>query len=259
MAVDLEDKDNDYLNSTSSLYQTANTTIQDDTPLFEEPQEKGLDIHKPKDHFNGSYIIFFFLGTTSLLPLNFIMTAKHYWMYKLQNCSEHVSPAAQGSLDIRDFFESYISVASTVPSVLCLIGNFLLVNKVSVSVRILSSLVIMLAVFLVITALVKMDTSAWTPWFFIITLLSVVVSSGAATVFSSSIFGLSGCFPMRNSQALISGQAMGGTLSAIAVVVDLAAASDVTDSTLAYFLTADIFIILCIGMYLILPKMEYTR
>ncbi|KAL8186994.1 UNVERIFIED_CONTAM: hypothetical protein K2H54_026461 [Gekko kuhli] len=29
----------------------------------------------------------------------------------------------------QDFFESYISVASTVPSVLCLIGNFLLVNK----------------------------------------------------------------------------------------------------------------------------------
>lgn len=29
----------------------------------------------------------------------------------------------------QDFFESYISIASTVPSVLCLIGNFLLVNK----------------------------------------------------------------------------------------------------------------------------------
>ncbi|KAH0623540.1 hypothetical protein JD844_006399 [Phrynosoma platyrhinos] len=120
-------------------------------------------------------------------------------------------------------------------------------HKISVSVRILSSLVIMLAVFVVITVLVKMDTSAWTPWFFIITLLCVVISSGAATIFSSSIFGLSGC------------QAMGGTLSAVAVVVDLAAASEVTDSALAYFLTADIFIILCIGMYLILPKMEYTR
>lgn len=29
----------------------------------------------------------------------------------------------------QDYFESYISVASTAPSVLCLIGNFLLVNK----------------------------------------------------------------------------------------------------------------------------------
>lgn len=29
----------------------------------------------------------------------------------------------------QDYFESYISIASTVPSVLCLVGNFLLVNK----------------------------------------------------------------------------------------------------------------------------------
>uniref|UniRef100_A0A8D2IZ95 Solute carrier family 29 member 3 n=1 Tax=Varanus komodoensis TaxID=61221 RepID=A0A8D2IZ95_VARKO len=168
-------------------------------------------------------------------------------------------PSDNPSSPAADFFESYISVASTVPSVLCLIGNFLLVNKVSVNVRILSSLAIMLAVFLVITVLVKVDTSAWTSWFFIITMACVVVISGAATIFSSSAFGLSGCFPLRNSQALISGQAMGGTVSAVASVVDLAAASEVTDSALAYFLTVDIFIILCIGMYLILPKLEYAR
>ncbi|XP_062832330.1 equilibrative nucleoside transporter 3 [Anolis carolinensis] len=255
MAVDFEDNDCD---DHHDVYQPANTTIQDETPLLEEPPEKRSDIHKPEDRFNGTYIIFFFLGTSSLLPLGFIMTAKPYWIYKLQNCSEQISSAEQGALDIRDFFESYISVASTVPSVLCLIGNFLLVNKVSVSVRILSSLVTMLAVLMVITALVKVDTSAWTPWFFIVIIVCVVISSSAATIFSSSIFGLSGCFPMRNSQALISGQAMGGTLSAVASVVDLAAASEVTDSALAYFLTADVFIIVCIGMYLILPKLEYA-
>ncbi|XP_072851330.2 equilibrative nucleoside transporter 3 [Pogona vitticeps] len=259
MAVDLEDKDDDCHCSANALCRSMNTTIQDEAPLFVEPVENRFAFPKPKDHFNGAYIIFFLLGTSSLLPLNFIMTAKHYWMYKLQNCSEQISPAAQGELDVRDFFESYISVASTVPSVLCLIGNFLLVNKISVKVRTLSSLVIMLAVFMVITVLVKVDTSAWTQWFFIITIICVVVISGAATIFSSSVFGLSGCFPVRNSQALISGQAMGGTVSAVASVVDLAAASEVTDSALAYFLTADVFILLCIGMYLILPKLEYSR
>uniref|UniRef100_A0A8C5U5Z0 Solute carrier family 29 member 3 n=1 Tax=Malurus cyaneus samueli TaxID=2593467 RepID=A0A8C5U5Z0_9PASS len=104
-----------------------------------------------------------------------------------------------------DYFESYISIASTVPSVLCLIGNFLLVNKVAASVRILSSLFVMLAVFLVITVLVKVDTSAWTTPFFALTVGCVAVVSSASTVFSSSILGLSSCFPMRNLQALISG------------------------------------------------------
>lgn len=257
MALDLEDEDSGCPNA--NLYKPINTTIQEETPLFEEPVGYRYDFHQPEDRLNGTYVIFFLLGTGALLPLNFIITAKHYWIYKLQNCSEQLPVAKEGASDIRDFFESYISVASTVPSVLCLIGNFLLVNKVPVGVRILSSLAIVLTIFVVLTVLVKVDTSSWTPLFFIITIVCVVVVSSAGTIFGSSIFGLTGCFPMRNSQALISGQAMGGTVSAVASVVDLAAASNVTDSALAYFLTADIFMILCIGMYLILPKLEYSR
>lgn len=52
---------------------------------------------------------------------------------------------------------------------------------------------------------------------------------------------------------------MGGTLSAVASVVDLAVAKDVTSSALVYFLTADIFILLCIASYLLLPKLAYSR
>lgn len=52
---------------------------------------------------------------------------------------------------------------------------------------------------------------------------------------------------------------MGGTLSAVASLVDLVVASDVTDSTLAFFLTADIFLALCIGLYLLLPRLDYAR
>ena len=52
---------------------------------------------------------------------------------------------------------------------------------------------------------------------------------------------------------------MGGTISAVASVLDLAVAKDVTDSAFFYFLTADMFILLCIIMYLILPKLVYSR
>lgn len=52
---------------------------------------------------------------------------------------------------------------------------------------------------------------------------------------------------------------MGGTLSAVASIVDLAVAKEVTDSALAYFLTADVFILLCIFTYLLLPKLAYSR
>ncbi|NXI43221.1 S29A3 protein, partial [Galbula dea] len=243
----------------STMHPGASSFSPDKEPLIEEPSVTRYSQQKPSDRFHGAYLIFFILGIGSLLPWNFFITAKHYWMYKLQNCSDQAGPAGQAASDLRDFFESYISIASTVPSVLCLIGNFLLINRVPASVRILSSLFIMLAVFLVITMLVKVDTSAWTTPFFALTISCVVIVSSASTVFTSSIFGLSSCFPMKNLQALISGQAMGGTISAIASVIDLAAAANVTDSALAYFLTADIFIVICIMVYLLLPRLEYSR
>ncbi|NXI74571.1 S29A3 protein, partial [Anseranas semipalmata] len=240
----------------STMHPAASSFSPDEEPLLEEPLANRPSRQKPSDRLNGAYVIFFLLGVGSLLPWNFFITAKHYWVYKLQNCSEQ---AGQAPSDLRDYFESYISIASTVPSVLCLIGNFLLVNKVPASVRILSSLFVTLSVFLVITVLVKVDTSTWTTRFFALTIACVVVVSSASTVFTSSILGLSSRFPMRNSQALISGQAMGGTVSAIASLIDLAAAADVTDSALAYFLTADIFIVVCIMVYLLLPRLEYSR
>ncbi|XP_068927203.1 equilibrative nucleoside transporter 3 isoform X2 [Petaurus breviceps papuanus] len=236
------------------MYKTPNSPPPDEeAPLLEGHPGSHYSSPKPHDRYYGAYIIFFSMGIGSLLPWNFFITAKEYWMYKLQNCS------SQGASDIQNYFESYISIASTVPSVLCLIGNFLLVNRLSVHVRVLTSLAILLVVFVVITILVKVDTSAWTFSFFVITIVCMVILSGTATIFNSSIFGLAASFPMRNSQALISGGAMGGTISAVASLVDLAASKDVTDCALAFFLTADIFIMICIGLYLILPKLEYAR
>ncbi|XP_036784381.2 equilibrative nucleoside transporter 3 isoform X3 [Manis pentadactyla] len=137
---------------------------------------------------------------------------------------------------------------------------------VPVHVRVLASLTVMLTVFVVMTVLVKVDTSSWTHGFFAVTIVCMAILSSTSTIFNSSVFGMTGSFPMRNSQALISGcpvlsagGAMGGTISAVASLVDLAAASDVTDSTLVFFLTADVFLGLCIGFYLLLPRLEYAR
>lgn len=214
--------------------------------------------YSPKDSYNLVYIIFFLMGIGSLLPWNFFITAKHYWLYKLSNHSHPNKPDEEPS-DLSDYFESYLAIASTVPSVLCLILNYVLVNRLSPRARILSSLIVILVVFVVTTVLVKVDMSSCTMEFFVGTLVSVGIVSGASNLFSGSVFGITGHFPMRISQALISGQAMGGTLSALASIIDLAAAKDVTDSALAYFLTADVFILLCIITYLLLPKLEYSR
>ncbi|XP_061692723.1 equilibrative nucleoside transporter 3 isoform X2 [Syngnathoides biaculeatus] len=209
--------------------------------------------YTPDDRYCLVYFIFFLMGIGSLLPWNFFITAKSYWLYKLRNGTE------EQRSDLSDYFESYLTFASTVPSVLCLILNYILVNRLSPHLRILSSLVVILLVFVTTTVLVKVDVSRCRVEFFAVTLASVAVVSGASNIFCGSVFGISGHFPMRNSQALISGQAMGGTLSAVASIADLALSEDVTDSALAYFLTADVFILLCIFAYLLLPRLAFSR
>ncbi|XP_039111499.1 equilibrative nucleoside transporter 3 [Hyaena hyaena] len=258
MAMTSEDA---FHHSANSTYRTASGSLQADQDAL---LEKLLDrpppsLQRPEDRFNGTYIIFFSLGIGGLLPWNFFVTAKEYWAFKLRNCSSPTAGEEAVGSDILNYFESYLTVASTVSSVLCLMANFLLVNRVPIRVRVLASLAVMLAVFLVMTVLVKVDTSSWTFGFFAVTIVCMALLSGTSTIFNSSVFGMTGSFPMRNSQALISGGAMGGTISAVALLVDLAAASDVTDSALAFFLTADVFLGLCVGLYLLLPRLEYAR
>ncbi|KAA0717568.1 Equilibrative nucleoside transporter 3 [Triplophysa tibetana] len=232
----------------------------DTSPLLSRQHPAGLlaDRRPPEDSYNMVYFIFFLMGIGSLLPWNFFITAKQYWLYKLSNGS---SPSGHEDTqnDIGDYFESYLAIASTVPSVLCLILNYLLVNRFSSRVRILVSLILILLVFVVTTVLVKVDVSGCRMQFLGGTLVSVALVSGMSNIFSGSMFGISGHFPMRISQALISGQAMGGTLSAVASIVALAVANDVTKSALVYFLIADFFTVFCIGMYLLLPKLDYAR
>ncbi|XP_071379032.1 equilibrative nucleoside transporter 3 [Centroberyx affinis] len=231
----------------------------DRASLLPKPSSASLAVrHCPEDSYCLVYIIFFLMGIGSLLPWNFFITAKHYWLYKLSNITDHTGHEEPRS-DLSDYFESYLAIASTVPSVLCLVLNYALVNRLSSNVRILSSLFVILLVFVVTTVLVKVDVTNCRVQFFAGTLASVALVSGASNLFSGSVFGISGYFPMRISQALISGQAMGGTLSAVASIVDLAVAEDVTDSALAYFLTADVFILLCIVTYLLLPRLAYSR
>lgn len=78
--------------------------------------------------------------------------------------------------------------------------------RVQVHVRVLASLSVSLAIFVVMVVLVKVDTSSWTQGFFSVTIACMAIVSSSSTIFNSSVYGLTGSFPMRNAQALILGE-----------------------------------------------------
>lgn len=51
----------------------------------------------PEDSYCLVYAIFFLMGIGSLLPWNFFITAKHYWLYKLSNSSHSSHDSDQPS------------------------------------------------------------------------------------------------------------------------------------------------------------------
>uniref|UniRef100_A0A3B3DYC3 Solute carrier family 29 member 3 n=1 Tax=Oryzias melastigma TaxID=30732 RepID=A0A3B3DYC3_ORYME len=185
----------------------------------------------PQDSYNLVYVLFFLMGIGSLLPWNFFITAKDYWIYKLSNSSSY---SKEGE------------------PTLCL--SF---SRLSPKLRVLSSLWVIFLVFVVTTVLVKVDVSNCQTEFFVGTL---VTFSKRLNFQIKSLCADSTAYKLRfRVTALALGQAMGGTLSSLASIVNLAAVQDVTTSALFYFLTADVFILLCIFSYLLLPKLAYSK
>ena len=85
--------EDDFHHSANASYRPAGSNLRaDQEALLEKLLDRPLPgLQRPKDRFNGTYIIFFSLGIGGLLPWNFFVTAKEYWLFKLRNCS---SPTA---------------------------------------------------------------------------------------------------------------------------------------------------------------------
>lgn len=79
----------------------AGSAAPEQEPLLEDAVGTRYSRQKPRDRWHGAYLIFFLLGVGSLLPWNFFITAKHYWRYKLQNCSDEPGPVGQVASDLR--------------------------------------------------------------------------------------------------------------------------------------------------------------
>ncbi|KAK1335586.1 hypothetical protein QTO34_003378 [Cnephaeus nilssonii] len=213
----------------------------------------------PQDSYHLVGVSFFILGLGTLLPWNFFITAIPYFQGRLAGPNSTVvtwSTNHTGPADTFNF-NNWVTLLSQLPLLLFTLLNSFLYQCIPETVRILGSLLVILLLFALTAALVKVDMTPGP--FFSITMASVWFINSFCAVLQGSLFGQLGTMPSTYSSLFLSGQGLAGIFAALAMLMSMASGVDAQTSALGYFITPCVGIFVSIVCYLSLPYMELAR
>ncbi|XP_053675457.1 equilibrative nucleoside transporter 2 [Anopheles nili] len=210
----------------------------------------------PSDKFHFTYVVFYLMGMTTMVPWNFFVTAEEYWQYKFRNVSSNdTSVLTPRQLE----FQSDLSIAAALPGTVFLILNACIGHKIPLHVRMNGSLVMMLLIMIGTTALVRVDTDQWQDAFFNLTMFSVVVINSFSAILTGGLFGIAGQFSAHYMTAAVSGQALGGIFSAVADLIALTFASNPSTTAFVFFIVGCLVLLLSLFAYIIMSKTLFFK
>ncbi|KAF7253833.1 Equilibrative nucleoside transporter 1 [Varanus komodoensis] len=237
--------------------------------------------------YKAVWIIFFILGLGTLLPWNFFMTATMYFTSRLSDSHSpssidhmnstifsgkeepnNVSHIGHGNVGLarkvdvspshlHSIFNNMMTLCAMLPLLIFTCLNSFIHQRIPQQVRILCSLVAIFLVFLVTAVLVKVSMEPLP--FFIITMIKIVFINSFGAILQSSLFGLAGLLPASYTAPIMSGQGLAGTFAALAMICAIASGSKLEDSAVGYFITACGVILVAIGSYVMLPRLDFFR
>lgn len=218
-------------------------------------------VEEPVDKYNFVYTVLFIHGIGTLLPWNMFITANDYFINKLTVVnSTNETGVDGGEVELvpsvyRDNFLTWVGIASKFPNVIIQLINFIVGGKSrALTNRILISILLEAAIFALTTGLAIADSSQWIPLFFWITMASVVVINIWNGVYQNCIYGAIAVLPPKYLNAVVAGMNCSGVLSAVIMVLAIAATPDIQMSAVIYFSIAVAFLLLCFGTYLFLLR-----
>nr|XP_023029158.1 equilibrative nucleoside transporter 3-like isoform X2 [Leptinotarsa decemlineata] len=198
----------------------------------EERNHRVIEIGPP-DTFLLVHLLFLLLGIMHLLPTTFFVTANDYWMYKFRSIS---SNNTNDRSDLQSNFASGSNIASTVPSVVCMVLATVFGYKMKLRTRILASLFILAASLAVSTIFINVDTDEWQTGFFALTMLILAIMNGIMALFQVSTLALVSKLPPAYLKTFLVGQGVGGIFTSSLQVLSLAVGTSSKASALVYFL-----------------------
>lgn len=177
-------------------------------------------------------------------------------MFKFRNITGNDTDALT---PIQRTFTSDLSVSSAVPNTVFLILNAFLVHRISLQVRMLGSMGVIFALFILTTVFVEVDTDTWQRPFFAITITTVVVMNIAAAILSGGLFGIAGQFPSEYMTAVVSGQALGGIFAALCEIISLTFGASPNTTALVYFSIAIVVMIISLATYFLMSRTLFFK
>ncbi|XP_053160488.1 equilibrative nucleoside transporter 1 isoform X2 [Hemicordylus capensis] len=224
--------------------------------------------NSPQDRYKAVWLIFFILGLGMLLPWNFFMTATLYFTSRLKeshniSSADHLAHAnATGTggpplTYLQSIFSNVMTLCAMLPLLVFTCLNSFIHQRIPQQVRILCSLVAIFLVFMVTAILVKVPMEPLP--FFIVTMVKIVFINSFGAILQGSLFGLAGLLPASYIAPIMSGQGLAGTFAALAMICAIASGSELETSAFGYFITACAVILLAIGSYVVLPRLDFFR
>ncbi|NXO02593.1 S29A1 protein, partial [Rhinopomastus cyanomelas] len=210
----------------------------------------------PQDRYKAVWLIFFILGLGTLLPWNFFITAREYFIDRLgvPKESRHQN---QTTTYLQSTFDNFMTLCAMVPLLIFTCLNSFIHQRIPQQIRISGSLVAIGLVFLVTAIMVKVAMEPLP--FFIFTMISIVFINSFGAILQSSLFGLAGLLPASYTAPIMSGQGLAGTFAALAMIFSIAIGAKQPERFIGYFTTALVAIVLAIFSYILLPRMDFFR
>ncbi|NWI43122.1 S29A1 protein, partial [Picathartes gymnocephalus] len=217
----------------------------------------------PFHRYKAVWLIFFILGLGTLLPWNFFMTAREYFIGRLKDPKEMSHVTNQTGEDtftpsyLQSVFDNFMTLCAMVPLLIFTCLNSFIHQRIPQQIRISGSLVAIGLVFLVTAIMVKIPVEPLP--FFVFTMISIIFINSFGAILQSSLFGLAGLLPASYTAPIMSGQGLAGTFAALAMIFSIAIGAQQPESFIGYFTTACVTIVLAIVSYVVLPHMDFFR
>lgn len=131
--------------------------------------------------------------------------------------------------------------------------HFFLISGGDLTFRIVTSILIELAIVFFTIILSILDSSSWPITFFYTTVISVTIVYMATGVYHNSIFGLSAHLPMIYTNAIVIGSNTSGTLTSIINIISIVISPNLKVAAVFYFSFAFFILLISLISYLLLP------